>query len=97
MIVIDGTMKNGQVVFDEPAPLPDGTRVKVVFAADTAGDDSPATPDAIAARLALMDELEPGWLSPEDDAAWRAALREQKEYEKSRFFDDAEKLRRLWE
>ncbi len=25
----------------------------------------------------------------EDDAAWRAALQEQKEYEKARFFEDA--------
>jgi len=100
MNAIDGTVKNGQVVLDEPAPLPDGTRVRVI---PTAGinanvdDDGPATPDAITARLALMDQFKPGWLSPEDDAAWRAALREQKEYEKARFPEDAEKLRRIWE
>jgi len=95
MSVIDGTVKNGQVVLDEPATLPDGTRVKVVpFTED---DDEPATPEVIAARLALMDQFEPGWLSPEDDAAWRAALQEQKEHEKARFSEDAEKLRRIWE
>jgi len=44
-----------------------------------------------------MDQLEPGWLSPEDDAAWRASLREQKEHENARFFEDAGKLRMLWE
>jgi hypothetical protein len=44
-----------------------------------------------------MDQVEPGWLSPEDDAAWRAALRSQKELEKARFFEDAEKLRGMWE
>jgi hypothetical protein len=96
MNVIDGTVKNGQVLLDAPAALPDGTRVRVV---PLAGDDDegPATPDVIAARLALMDQLEPGWLSPEDDAAWRAALQEQKEYEKGRFGEDAEKVRRMWE
>jgi hypothetical protein len=62
-----------------------------------ADEEGPATPEEIAARLALMDQLEPGWLSPEDDAAWRAALREQKEYEKARFLEDGEKLRGMWE
>ena len=98
---IDGTVKNGQVVLDEPAGLPDGTRVRVIPTAgiDPLADDDevPATPEVIAARLALMDQFKPGWLSPEDDVAWRAALREQKEYEKARFSDDAEKLRRMWE
>jgi hypothetical protein len=51
----------------------------------------------IAARLALMDQWQLGWLSPQDDAAWRAALREQREYEKTRFKEDAEKLQRMWQ
>jgi hypothetical protein len=37
-----------------------------------------------------MDQIEPGWLSPEDEAAWRAALREQKKLEKARFFEDTD-------
>lgn len=99
MNAIDGTVKNGQVLLDMPAALPDGTRVRVfpVAGIPTAEDDDPPTADEIAARLALMDSLEPGWLSPEDDVAWREALREQKETEKARFFEDAEKLRRMWE
>ena len=60
-------------------------------------EDWPTTPEGIAALLARIDQVEPGWLSPEDDAAWRASLRAQKEFEKDRFFEDAEKLRRLWE
>ena len=44
-----------------------------------------------------MDQVGPGWLSPEDDAAWRAALRAQKESEKAQFLADAEKVRRVWE
>jgi hypothetical protein len=97
MNVIDGTVKDGLVVLDEPAALPDGTRVRVVPVVETDDDEGPATQDVIAARLALMDQLEPGWLSTEDDAAWRAALQEQKEFEKARFLVDAEKLRRMWE
>jgi hypothetical protein len=40
-----------------------------------------------------MDQVEPGWLSPEDDAAWRSDLHRQTEAEKRGFFADAEKLR----
>jgi hypothetical protein len=93
MNAIAGTMKNGQVVLDEPTALPDRTRVTVVpvtGAAAAEENDGPPTPEVIAARLALMDAFEPGWLAPEDDAVWRAALREQKESEKVRFFEDAE-------
>lgn len=29
-MTLDGTVKNGVVIFDSPAPLPDGTRVRVM-------------------------------------------------------------------
>ncbi len=80
-----GTVKNGQVILDAPLELPGGTRVKVLpvdVGRPTLGkreEDWPTTPEGIAALLARMDAVEPGWLSPEDEAAWRAALRDQKE------------------
>lgn len=103
MNALQGTIKNGQVVLDAPAALPDGARVEVH---PIEGDrpplgmreeDWPTTPEGIAALLARMDQVEPGWLPPEDDAAWRAALRADKELEKARFAEDAEKLRGMWE
>ena len=62
-----------------------------------AQEDWPTTPEAIGALLARMEQMEPGWLSPEDDAAWRAALRAQNESEKTAFLEEAEKLSRIWE
>jgi hypothetical protein len=103
MNALQGTIKNGQIVLDIPAALPEGTRVEVVpinGARPTLGmreEDWPTTPEGIAALLERMDRQEPGWLSPEDDAAWRAALREQKEAEKAQFLEEAEKLKRMWE
>lgn len=103
MTVLQGTFKNGQIILDAPAYLPDGTRVEVLpveQGAATLGmheNDWPNTPEGIAALLARMDSVEPGWLSPEDDAAWRASLKKQREIEKSRFFEDADKLRGTWE
>jgi hypothetical protein len=93
-----GTIKNGQIVLDEPAGLAEGTRVEVLpvdAARPTLGmreEDWPTTPEGIAALVARMDRVEPGWLSPEDDVAWRAALGSQKE-----ILEDAETLRRIWE
>lgn len=102
MNALQGTIKNGQIVLDDPAELPEGTRVEVLpveGARPTLGmreEDWPTTADGIAALVARMDQVEPGWLSPEDDAAWRATLRAQKEIEKARFFE-ADKPRRIWE
>jgi hypothetical protein len=103
MNAIQGTVRNGQIVFDEPVELHEGTRVEVLpievrqSSAGMREEDWPTTPEAIAALLARMDRAEPAWLLPEDDAAWRAALRTQKQIEKARFLEDAEKARRGWE
>jgi hypothetical protein len=59
-------------------------------------EDWPTTREGIAALLQRMEQVEPGWLAPEDDAAWRAALRAQRESEKSQFLEEAEKLRKTW-
>ena len=104
MSALLGTIKNGQIVLDEPVGLPDGSRVEVLpFGATRPAlgmreEDWPTTPEGIAALLARMDQVEPGgWLSPEDDAAWRAALRAQKDIEKAHFFENADALGRAWE
>jgi hypothetical protein len=84
MNALQGTIKNGQVILDVPLSLPEGTRVEVLPMHETQPacgmreEDWPTTPEGIAALVARLDQVEPGWLSPEDDAAWRAALREQR-------------------
>jgi hypothetical protein len=75
MVAIRGTLTNGQVVLDQPGGLPEGTRVEVLplaAAPPTLGmrdEDWPTMPEGIAASLTRMDELEPGWLDPDDEAA----------------------------
>lgn len=103
MIALQGTVRNGQIILDDAVDLREGTRVEVLpieTRAPTVAmreEDWPTTAEEIAALLARMDEVEPEWLSPEDEAAWRAALCTQKEIEKARFFEHAEDLRRMWE
>ena len=60
-------------------------------------EEWPTTAEGIAALLARMVALPPAWLSPEEDAAWRLTMTAQRNIEKDRFSEDAEKLRRMWE
>jgi hypothetical protein len=103
MNALQRTIKNGQIILEVPAALPEGTRVEVLRINQTRPTlgmrevDWPSTPEGIAALLERMDQVEPGWLSPEDDAAWRTALRAQKQAEKTQFWEQAENLQRMWE
>jgi len=91
MNALHGTIKNGQIILDEPTSLPEGTRVEVLplddggLSVGMREEDWPTTAEGIAALLARMEQVEPGWLPPEDDAAWRADLRAQREAEKAKF------------
>ncbi len=75
MTTPQGVIQNGQIVLDKPPALPDGTRVEVLPVNESPPalgmreEDWPTTPEGIAALLARMDQVEPGWLSPQDDVA----------------------------
>ncbi len=100
MNTLQGTIRNGQIILDEPAALPEGSRVELLPipegrpAVGMREVDWPTTPADIGTLPGRMDQVESGWLSPEDDAAWRSVMRAGKEMEKARFFEDAERLRR---
>jgi hypothetical protein len=101
MNTIQGTVKDGQIVLKEPLSWPDGTPVLV----EAVGlNGTPVAPEeenmdkaAIERQLALMDQIEPLIMTPEEEAEWQAARQAQKEFEKATFNERAEKLRRMWE
>jgi hypothetical protein len=78
MIVRKGTIRNGQVIVEEPINLPDGSEVTIT--GHTHGrfigeedNDRPPTPEEIAAMLAAMDKVEPFDMTDEERAeaeAW---------------------------
>lgn len=84
MIVLKGTIENGQVRLTPPADLPDGTEVTVLTDGQSArlgipDDQWPTDPDAIAALLARMDLREPLDMTAQEEAeiaAWRLKTRE---------------------
>lgn len=88
MSAIRGTFKDGKIILDGPPPAdwPDGAEV-IVTAIEPKPSHGildehwPMTPEGITELLAVMDQIEPPFLSPEDEAKWHQALREQKEWE----------------
>lgn len=102
MKTIMGTVRNGQIVADQPVEWPEGSRVVIEPAADeeTLGireEDWPTDPEGIARHLALMDQIEPLEMTPEEEAAWQAARKAQKEWEKANFDKRSRKIEELFE
>jgi hypothetical protein len=102
MSSVTGIVKNGGVVLDNPAELPEGHRVVVEPITDDGSlgvreEDWQDTPEAVAKWLRWYDSLEPLQMTPQEEAEWRAALQARKEREKANFAEKAEKLRRMWE
>jgi hypothetical protein len=96
------TYKNRQVVLDELADWPDGCRLlaKPAPEGESLGireEDWLDTSDALEDWLRWYDLLEPLESSPEEEAAWQAGRRAQKDFEKVTFEERTEKLRRMWE
>jgi hypothetical protein len=101
MHAIKGKFRNGQIVLTEKADWPEETEVLVepVSATPTLGireEDWPTDPEGIARHLALIDSLEP-FLTPEEEAAWQAARKEQREFELSKFEERSRRIERLFE
>ena len=102
MQMIQGTVSNGQIVLDNPVDLTDGTRVEVLpidgpqSAIGMREEEWPTTREGIEALVARMDEAVPCWLSPQEDAAWRATMRKERDIEMAHFSEDAERLREMW-
>jgi hypothetical protein len=93
---IKGTYKNGQIVLDEVADWPEGSRVVVerVGEEGTIGIPEEAwtdSPEAIAEWLGWYDSLEPLILTPEEETEWQAARQAQKEFEIARFEERAKR------
>ncbi|HQX51331.1 MAG TPA: hypothetical protein PLY87_26055 [Planctomycetaceae bacterium] len=99
---IHTVVQDRRIVVPVPDDLPDGTKVEVTISAgsekigidESEWDDSP---DGIKAWIRQYESLEPLILTDADRAEMDTAMREQKEWEKSHFFEQTDKLRQLWE
>jgi hypothetical protein len=102
MKALMGTVHNGQIVADQPIEWPEGCRVVIEPAANEEAlgireEDWPTDQEGIARLLALMDQIEPLEMTPEEEAAWRADRKAHKEWEKANFEKRARRLEELFE
>jgi hypothetical protein len=101
MSAIKAFWKNGQIVPVEPIPWPEGSPLRIEQDCendDYSNDDLHGdTPESIARWIAEVKAL-PHWdMTPEEEAAWQEARREQRELEFKRSDSRAEKLRSMFE
>ena len=102
MKAIMGTVRNGQIIADRAVEWPEGCRVIIEPAGkeETLGireEDWPTDPEGIARLVALMEQMEPVEMTPEEWAAWEAERKAHKEWEKANFEKRARKLEELFE
>ncbi|MGZ3336079.1 MAG: hypothetical protein ACXWOV_13230 [Isosphaeraceae bacterium] len=84
MNAIQSVVKNGRVEVDAPPDWPDGTPVRVELGLTGQAeydDESPETPEEIEAWLRWYHSLEPIAMTPEEEAAWEADRKMQKEFD----------------
>jgi hypothetical protein len=84
MKAIRGVVKNGRVEVDAPPDWPDGTPVRVELGLNDPSkddDESPETIEEIQAWLHWYHTLEPILMTPEEEAAWEADRKMQKEFD----------------
>jgi hypothetical protein len=102
MQTIRATWINGQIVPDGPVNWPDGCRLTidteprlsfVGMTDEEQGDD----PESISRWIQAFDAIPPLEMTPEEEAAWQAARSSQKEFDKAKFDQRAQTLRRMWE
>jgi hypothetical protein len=87
-------VKNGRVEVDAPPDWPEGSPVRVELGlSDKATDEEPPeTPEEIEDWIRRFREIEPIEMTPEEEAAWEAGLKAQKEFE---IANSAERDRRI--
>jgi hypothetical protein len=85
MRTIKGTVRNGQIIPDQPVGWPDGCRVLIepAPAEETFGipeEDRSDSPDAVAEWLQWYESLEPLEMTAEEEAAWQTWRQRMKEH-----------------
>jgi hypothetical protein len=97
MNAIRSVVKNCRVEADAPPDSPDEVPVRVELGLNGQaehGDECPETPEEIAAWLRWYHRLEPIVMTPEEEAAWEAERKMQKEFD---IANAAERDRRIEE
>jgi hypothetical protein len=97
MHTVLSVVKNGRVEVDVPPDWPDGTPVRVELGLNDQAnydDERPETPEEIEEWILRFREIEPIERTPEEESAWEADRKTQKEFD---IANAAERDRRIAE
>jgi hypothetical protein len=102
MKAIPAVWKGGKIVPTQPVDWPEGTALVVEPVdegkqAELEGDLLGGDAASIARWLAWYETLEPLLFTPEEEAAWQVARQENRQREKVRFEERAERLKERFE
>ncbi len=99
MNAILGTVKNGRVEIDAPPDWPEGSpvRVELGFNGKATDDERPETPEEIEEWLKWFHSLEPIVMTPEEEAAWEADRKMQKEFDIANAAERDRRIERIFE
>jgi hypothetical protein len=83
MNAILSVVKNGRVEVDAPPDWPEGSPVRVELGLNgkATDDERPETPEEIEEWIRRFREIEPIEMTREEEAAWEAGLKAQKEFD----------------
>ncbi len=95
---LTGTVKNGQIILDNPAQWPEGCRVVVTREAlaeppGTAGDEQADDAESIARWIAAFDAIPPLQMTLEEEAQWRSARNAQRQEDLVHFDERARRIK----
>ena len=103
MTMIKATIRNGRIEHQERVPLPDGTEFMIplpngklenVLPCEEHWDNSP---EGIEEWIKRFNELEPLQFTEAELVQMETDRQERKAWEKAHFFEEAERLRKMWE
>ena len=103
MTMIKATIRNGRIEHQERVPLPDGTEFMIPLPNGKLKDVMPGeedwedTPEAIEKWIKEFNELKPLQFTDEELEQMEKDRQERKAWEKAHFFEEAERLRKMWE
>src|SRR5438046_1386251 len=102
MAVVTGKMRNGAAVPDVPTDWPDGCDVKIEKVDESAelgirDEDWPTTPEGIEEWIRWYESTEPLILTPEDEAAIKAAWKAHKDYQIATWDERCRKIEKNFE
>jgi hypothetical protein len=83
MIRIAATVRGGVIVPSEPLDWPDGTEVEVHPVCELADDEIPDSPEEIVRWIAEFNAIPPLQMTDEEEAAWIADRKAQRDFDAS--------------